>query len=102
MRESELSNLVEKKDGKLNHELATKGANLSGGEKQRIALARALYSDKDLIILDEFTSALDNETEDKIVQNIKKLGDEGKIVIIITHRKSPLSITNKIIDLEKF
>ena len=102
LRESELSNLVEKKDGKLNHELATKGANLSGGEKQRIALARALYSDKDLIILDEFTSALDNETEDKIVQNIKKLGDEGKIVIIITHRKSPLSITNKIIDLEKF
>ena len=69
---------------------------------QRIALARALYSDKDLIILDEFTSALDNETEDKIVQNIKKLGDQGKIVIIITHRKSPLSITNKIIDLEKF
>lgn len=102
MRESELSNLVEKKDGKLNHELATNGANLSGGEKQRIALARALYSDKDLIILDEFTSALDNETEDKIVQNIKKLGDEGKIVIIITHRKSPISITNKIIDLEKF
>ena len=102
MRESELSNLVEKKDGKLNHELTTNGANLSGGEKQRIALARALYSDKDLIILDEFTSALDNETEDKIVQNIKKLGEEGKIVIIITHRKSPLSITNKIIDLEKF
>lgn len=102
LRESELSNLVEKKDGKLNHELATNGANLSGGEKQRIALARALYSDKDLIILDEFTSALDNETEDKIVQNIKKLGEEGKIVIIITHRKSPLSITNKIIDLEKF
>lgn len=102
MRESELSNLVEKKDGKLNHELATNGTNLSGGEKQRIALARALYSDKDLIILDEFTSALDNETEDKIVQNIKKLGEEGKIVIIITHRKSPLSITNKIIDLEKF
>lgn len=102
LRESELSNLVEKKDGKLNHELTTNGANLSGGEKQRIALARALYSDKDLIILDEFTSALDNETEDKIVQNIKKLGEEGKIVIIITHRKSPLSITNKIIDLEKF
>lgn len=102
LRESELSNLVEKKDGKLNHELTTNGANLSGGEKQRIALARALYSDKDLIILDEFTSALDNETEDKIVQNIKRLGDEGKIVIIITHRKSPLSITNKIIDLEKF
>lgn len=102
LSESELSNLVEKKDGKLNHELTTNGANLSGGEKQRIALARALYSDKDLIILDEFTSALDNETEDKIVQNIKKLGEEGKIVIIITHRKSPLSITNKIIDLEKF
>ena len=98
---SEISEMVENKKDKLNHSLTTGGGNLSGGEKQRIALARALYTDADILILDEFTSALDNETEEKIVKNIEKLRDEGKIVIIITHRKSPLSITNKIIDLEK-
>ena len=98
---SEISEMVENKKDKLNHSLTTGGGNLSGGEKQRIALARALYTDADILILDEFTSALDNETEEKIVKNIEKLRDEGKIVIIITHRKRPLSITNKIIDLEK-
>lgn len=98
---SEISEMVENKKDKLNHSLTTGGGNLSGGEKQRIALARALYTDADILILDEFTSALDNETEEKIVKNIEKLRDEGKILIIITHRKRPLSITNKIIDLEK-
>lgn len=98
---SEISEMVENKKDKLNHSLTTGGGNLSGGEKQRIALARALYTDADILILDEFTSALDNETEEKIVKNIEKLRDDGKIVIIITHRKRPLSITNKIIDLEK-
>lgn len=101
LKMSEISEMVENKKDKLNHSLTTRGGNLSGGEKQRIALARALYTDADILILDEFTSALDNETEEKIVKNIEKLRDEGKIVIIITHRKSPLSITNKIIDLEK-
>lgn len=98
---SEIYEMVQKKENKLEYSLTTNGSNLSGGEKQRIALARALYSNSDLIILDEFTSALDNETEEKIVNNIKQLSEQGKIVIIITHRKCPLSITNKIIDLEK-
>lgn len=87
-----------KKDG--DFEIEIKGKNVSGGEKQRIALARALYKNSNLLILDEFTSALDFETEQEVVKNIKKISKD-KIILIITHRKLPLSICNKLIDLEK-
>lgn len=87
-----------KKDG--NFEIEIKGKNVSGGEKQRIALARALYKNSNLLILDEFTSALDFETEQEVVKNIEKISND-KIILIITHRKLPLSICNKLIDLEK-
>lgn len=77
----------------------TAGANLSGGEKQRVALARALYKDADLIVLDEFTSALDEETEAEIVAGIRDEVAAGRMILILTHRKAPLSICNKTIDL---
>lgn len=82
-----------------NFEIDIKGKNLSGGEKQRIALSRSIYKNSNLLILDEFTSALDNETELEVVENLKELCSD-KITIIITHRKLPLSICNKIIDLD--
>ena len=68
--------------------------------EKRIALARALYKNSNLLILDEFTSALDFETEQEVVKNIEKISND-KIILIITHRKLPLSICNKLIDLEK-
>lgn len=77
------------------------GKNVSGGEKQRISLARSIYKDFDLLILDEFTSALDNELEKEIVENIKEISKD-KIILIITHRKEPLSICNKILNMENF
>ncbi|MBK1468953.1 ABC transporter ATP-binding protein [Parvimonas parva] len=80
--------------------IESNGKNISGGEKQRIALARSLYKKSDLLILDEFTSALDNETENEVVKNIKMISKE-KIILIITHKKTPLSICNKIMDLNK-
>lgn len=77
----------------------TAGANLSGGEKQRVALARALYKDADLIVLDEFTSALDEENEAEIVAGIRDEAAPGRMILMITHRSAPLSICNKVIDL---
>ena len=74
------------------------GENLSGGEQQRVAYARALYKDADLIILDEFTSALDLKTEETIVEQLSLYAKSNKkIVFIVSHRQKPLSICNKTI-----
>lgn len=82
-----------------NFEIDIKGKNLSGGEKQRIALSRSIYKNSEILILDEFTSGLDTETEIEVVENLRGICKD-KITLIITHRKLPLSICNKIIDLD--
>lgn len=61
------------------------GVQLSGGQRQRIAIARALYSDPDIIVLDEATAALDNETEDAVMESIEAL-QKVKTLIIVAHR----------------
>lgn len=66
-----------------------KGARVSGGQIQRIAIARALYANKEILILDEATSALDVDTEKKILENLKKY---NKTIIMITHRPANLSL----------
>lgn len=65
-------------------------AGLSGGQRQRIAIARAIYQNPSILILDEATSALDPETEERIINNIRKLRDDMTIVCV-THRSSVLA-----------
>ena len=67
---------------------------LSGGQIQRIAIARALYQNKQVLVLDESTSALDEKTEEKILNNILK-EKNNKIVIIVSHNKSIIKHCNK-------
>ncbi len=74
------------------------GTNLSGGEKQKVALARAIFSDADMFILDEITSNIDKETADEIYKSITSINKE-KIVLIISHDKMHIPYCNKSIDL---
>ena len=63
---------------------------LSGGEQQRVAVARALLTRAPILLLDESTSALDEETEARMLQNISAMRD--KTCLIVTHRKAALAI----------
>lgn len=78
--------------------LGERGAGLSEGQMQRIAIARAIFSDRPILLLDEATSALDEETEAKLLDNLRSMTD--KTVIIVTHRPAALDITDKIIHFE--
>ena len=73
--------------------LGEKGAGLSEGQMQRIAIARALYADAPVLILDEATSALDGETERRLLNNLKQL--TNKTVFIVTHRSEAIRICNR-------
>ena len=75
------------------------GIKLSGGEKQRVALARAIYRDPSVLFMDESTSALDNETEMKIIDNIKNNLRE-KTMIMIAHRNTTIKGCDQIINLK--
>ena len=75
------------------------GVMLSGGEKQRIALARAIYRNPNIFFMDESTSALDTQTEQKIIKNIKE-NFSHKTIIMIAHRKTTIAECDKIINLK--
>ncbi|TCK98723.1 ATP-binding cassette subfamily B protein [Natranaerovirga hydrolytica] len=76
------------------------GAKLSGGEKQRIAIARAILKDAPIVILDEATAFTDPENEDKIQKSIASL-TKGKTLLVIAHRLSTIQNADTIIVLEK-
>jgi ATP-binding cassette subfamily C exporter for protease/lipase len=75
------------------------GAGLSGGQKQRLGLARAMYGDPALVVLDEPNSNLDEVGEQALVQAILDLRRRGKTIVLITHRTSIIGVTNKLLVL---
>ena len=75
------------------------GIRMSGGQRQRLAIARALYRNSKILIIDEGTSALDNITEEEIIKLISNFSEKITI-IMIAHRLSTLTICNKIIELQ--
>ena len=76
-------------------ELGERGAGLSEGQMQRLAIARAIFSDRPVLLLDESTSALDTETEERLLRNLRGLTD--RTVIIVTHRPAALAICDRVL-----
>ncbi len=77
-----------------------RGATLSGGQRQRIALARAFLTDPAILILDDATSAIDSETEDRIQRAIERAA-EHRTTFLITHRLSQIRWADLIIVMEQ-
>ena len=99
LQQAQLEKLVEKLPQGLNTIIGERGIRLSGGQRQRIALARAFYFDRDVLVMDESTSALDNETEQEIIEEIQQLKGE-KTTIVIAHRLTTLEHCDRIYRLD--
>ena len=89
MRQAQLEEFVKSIPDGINTQVGDRGVRLSGGQRQRIGIARALYSDPQLLVFDEATSALDTETEEAVMQAIEALYGR-KTMIIIAHRLSTI------------
>ncbi|MDH6313080.1 ABC-type bacteriocin transporter [Parabacteroides sp. PFB2-10] len=77
------------------------GASLSGGEQQRIAIARALYKEPEILIFDEATSSLDSVSERFVKRTLEDLAKQGKTIIVIAHRLSTVKNANSIIVIKE-
>ena len=91
-----LNEFIEKAEFKLQTIVGERGSKISGGELQRICIARAIYRDSEVLIFDEFTSALDEKTETKIIRNIFNL---KKTIIIVSHKPQTLKYCDDIYEL---
>ena len=93
IKKSNLYNFYKKQKKGLDQMIKEEGINISGGEIQRIGIARALINEPEIILLDESTSALDTFTENKILKEIELL---KKTTIFVSHRLNSLKFCNKI------
>lgn len=84
----------ELEDG-LDTRLGERGTGLSEGQMQRLAIARAIFSDSPILLLDEATSALDGETERRLLENLRSMTD--RTVVIVTHRPAALDICDRVL-----
>ena len=96
---SKLQSLIKSLPKGLETHITELGANFSGGQIQRLSIARALYADSELIIFDEPTSSLDLKTKNEILHMISELR-ENRIIILISHTNDDLSICDKILKIE--
>ena len=95
IKSAQLNEFLETLPEGLNTRMGERGIRLSGGQLQRVGIARALYHDPKIIILDEASSALDSETEKKIMADVNKLKGK-KTILIIAHRESTIENCDKV------
>ena len=99
LEKSQSKEFINNLPNKLNTMVGERGVRLSGGQIQRIGIARALFKNSELLILDEPTSSLDNATESLVIDGIKKLKRE-KTIILISHRVNTLKNCDKIYEVK--
>ena len=92
-----LRNFIDSLENGMDTEILELGKNISGGQAQKIAIARALLAKPKILIMDESTSSIDNEDEKIIIENLIK--DKDLTVVFVTHKKNLLSKFDKIINL---
>lgn len=83
----------------LKEHINKKPNQLSGGQMQRVAIARALINNPDIILADEPTGSLDSKTSDQMLEIIKKIANEGKLVIMVTHSEKVAKISDRVITI---
>ena len=93
--------LLERAEDGLNSTIGEGGIKVSGGEKQRLSIARAILRNPNLLIFDEATSALDSITEEEINATIRNISDKNRITVLIAHRLSTVMHADKIFVLEQ-
>jgi len=95
-----IDQLLDKYPEGLEKVIKENGKNISGGQRQRIMLARALYHDFDVLILDEAFGEMDEPSENCILNKLQMLAQKGKMILFITHNKASLTYCNKIVSLD--
>lgn len=101
MKKASCQKLLARADNGLSSTIGEGGIKVSGGEKQRLSIARAILRNPNLLIFDEATSALDSITEEEINQTIRTISDQNRITVLIAHRLSTVMHADKIFVLEQ-
>jgi ATP-binding cassette subfamily B protein len=101
LQRASCNNLLDRADNGLDSTIGEGGIKISGGEKQRLSIARAILRNPNLLIFDEATSALDSITEEEINHTIRKISDQNRITVLIAHRLSTIMHCDKIFVLEQ-
>ncbi len=97
---SESNDFVNQLPEKIYSVIGERGSKVSGGQKQRLIIARAIYHNRNFLVFDEATSALDYETESKLFNSIEKMIKKGITIIIISHREQNLKLCNQIFKIK--